>query len=442
VLLHQFHDILPGSSIAWVHREAEAEYARVAKELEALTAEAIAALGGGEARVFNTSPYARAEVVRTLEGAPAYVRVPASGSAPLTAAEQPPQPVTVDGRVLDNGLVRVEVGEDGTLASVRDLRADREVLADRGNLLRLHTDLPNYWDAWDIDKHYRNRYTDLLEAESVTVVETDPLIGAIRVERSFGKGSTITQTITLRAGSPRIDFETDIDWHEAEKILKAGFPVDIRAPHSSAEIQFGHIQRPTHTNTSWEAARFEVSGHRWVHIAEPGYGVAVINDSTYGHDVTRTVREDGGTTTRISLSLVRAPRVPDPEADQGRHRFAYALLPGASIDDAVAEGYALNLPLRVADSAGAPEPVVSVAGEGVTVEAVKLADDASGDVVVRLYESRGGRAQGVLRTGFPVAGAQVTDLLERRLEDADVVDGGVPVTLRPFQILTLRLRRS
>jgi alpha-mannosidase len=410
--------------------------------LEALTAEAIAALGGGGARVFNTSPYARAEVVRTPEGAPAYVRVPASGSAPLTAAEQPPQPVTVDGRVLDNGLVRVEVGEDGTLASVRDLRANREVLADRGNLLRLHTDLPNYWDAWDIDKHYRNRYTDLLEAESVTVVETDPLIGAIRVERSFGKGSTITQTITLRAGSPRIDFETDIDWHEAEKILKAGFPVDIRAPHSSAEIQFGHIQRPTHTNTSWEAARFEVSGHRWVHIAEPGYGVAVINDSTYGHDVTRTVREDGGTTTRISLSLVRAPRVPDPEADQGRHRFAYALLPGASIDDAVAEGYALNLPLRVADSAGAPEPVVSVAGEGVTVEAVKLADDASGDVVVRLYESRGGRAQGVLRTGFPVAGAQVTDLLERRLEDADVVDGGVPVTLRPFQILTLRLRRS
>ncbi|MFI6560544.1 alpha-mannosidase [Streptomyces sp. NPDC050534] len=441
VLLHQFHDILPGSSIAWVHREAEAEYARVAGELEALTAEAIAALGGGGARVFNTSPYARTEVVRTSEGAPAYVHVPASGSAPLAAAE-PPQPVTVDGRVLDNGLVRVEVAEDGTLSSVFDLRARREVLAERGNLLRLHTDLPNYWDAWDIDKHYKNRYTDLLEAEAVTVTEADPLVASIRVERSFGKGSKITQTITLRAGSPRIDFATDIDWHEAEKILKAGFPVDVRAPHSSAEIQFGHIQRPTHTNTSWEAARFEVSGHRWVHIAEPGYGVAVINDSTYGHDVSRTVREDGGTTTRVSLSLVRAPRVPDPEADQGRHHFVYSLLPGASIEDAVAEGYALNLPLRVADAAGAPEPVVSVDGEGVTVEAVKLADDASGDVVVRLYESRGGRGQGVLRTGFPLAGAQVTDLLERRLEDAEVADGGVPVTLRPFQILTLRLRRG
>ncbi|MGW2071875.1 alpha-mannosidase [Streptomyces sp. NPDC001953] len=442
VLLHQFHDILPGSSIAWVHREAEAEYARVAAELEELTAEAVAALGGGGPRVFNTSPYPRAEVIRTPEGGTAYVEVPAGASAPLTGGSGPAA-VTAGENVLDNGLVRVEVAEDGTLSSVRDLRADREVLADPGNLLRLHTDLPNYWDAWDIDKHYRNRYTDLLEADSVTVVENDPLLGAIRVERTFGTGSRITQTITLRAGSPRVDFETEIDWHETEKILKAAFPVDIRAAHSSAEIQFGHIQRPTHTNTTWEAARFEVSGHRWVHIGEPGYGVAVINDSTYGHDVTRTVRDDGGTTTTVRLSLVRAPRVPDPEADQGRHRFTYSLLPGASIEDAVAEGYALNLPLRVADSAGAPEPVVSVEGDGVTVEAVKLADDASGDVVVRLYESRGGRAQGVLRTGFALAGARVTDLLERPLEDAERdADGGVRVVLRPFQILTLRLERA
>ncbi|MFI2436161.1 alpha-mannosidase [Streptomyces sp. NPDC018693] len=448
VLLHQFHDILPGSSIAWVHREAEAEYARVAKELEALTAEAITALGPGSgaggSRVFNTSPYDRAEVVRTPEGAPVYTEVPANGSAPLAGGAEPPRPVIVtEGRVLDNGLVRIQVAGDGTLSSVYDLRADREVLADPGNLLRLHTDLPNNWDAWDIDKHYKNRWTDLLDAESVTVVEEDPLIGAIRVERAFGKGSRITQTITVRAGSPRVDIVTDIDWHETEKILKAAFPVDIRAPHSSAEIQFGHVQRPTHTNTTWEAARFEVSGHRWVHIGEPGYGFAVLNDSTYGHDVSRTVREDGGTTTTVRLSLVRAPRVPDPEADQGRHRFTYALLPGASIEDAVAEGYALNLPLRLADAAGAPEPVVSVDGEGVTIEAVKLADDRSGDVVVRLYESRGGRARGTLRTGFPLVGAEVTDLLERRLEDAELDgDRGVPVTLRPFQILTLRLRRA
>ncbi|MCM1973254.1 glycoside hydrolase family 38 C-terminal domain-containing protein [Streptomyces sp. G1] len=441
VLLHQFHDILPGSSIAWVHREAEAEYARVAEESEALTAEALAALGAGEGRVFNTSPCERREVVHRPDGSAALVRVPANGSAPLTPVA-PQHPVTVEERVLDNGLVRVELADDGTLASVLDRRAGREVLAGKGNLLRLHTDLPNYWDAWDVDKHYQHRYTDLLETTRITVVEQDPLIGAIRVVRTFGNGSTITQTVTLRADSPRIDFATDLDWHEAEKFLKAGFPIDIRAPHSSAEIQFGHVQRPTHTNTTWEAARFEVSGHRWVHVGEPGYGVAVINDSTYGHDVSRTVREDGGTTTTVRLSLVRAPRVPDPEADQGRHRFTYALLPGADIADAVAEGYALNLPLRLADAAAPPAPVVAVDGDGITVEAVKLADDRSGDVVVRLYESRGGRARGTLRPGFRTARAHITDLLERPLSEAALADGAVPLELRPFQILTLRLARS
>ena len=443
VLLHQFHDILPGSSIAWVHREAEAEYARVARELEALTGDALSALGSGQPYVFNTSPRARAEVVTGPDGAPVYTEVPASGSAPIGTGAAP-RPVSATGRTLDNGLVRVTVADDGTLASVHDLVAGREVLAAPGNRLRLHSDLPNHWDAWDIDKHYRNRFTDLLDTESVTVVETGPLVGAVRVERAFGKGSRIVQTVTVRAGSRRVDVQTEIDWHEAEKILKAAFPVDVRADRSTAEIQFGHVHRPTHTNTSWEAARFEVYGHRWVHVGEPGYGVAVINDSTYGHDVTRTTRDDGGTTTTVRLSLVRAPRVPDPEADQGTHRFTYALLPGATVEDAIAEGYALNLPLRVAEAAGSIEPLVSSDNPAVTVEAVKLADDRSGDVVLRLYECLGGRAKATLRMGFPLAGAQVTDLLERPLPDEPVavVDGGVALALRPFQILTLRLSRA
>ncbi|WP_197363194.1 alpha-mannosidase, partial [Streptomyces clavuligerus] len=447
VLLHQFHDILPGSSIAWVHREAEAEYARVAAELEELTGRALTALGPGGPRVFNTSPYDRAEVVRTPDG-PVYTEVPAGGSAPLGAAPAGPRPVTAGDGVLDNGLVRVEFAPDGTLASVRDLTAGREVLAGPGNLLRLHSDLPNRWDAWDVDRHYQNRWTDLTAADAVTVTERGPLIGAVRVERSFGRGSRIVQTVTVRAGSRRIDVETEIDWHESEKLLKAAFPVDLRTGHSTAEIQFGHVERPLHTNTSWEAARFEVFQHRWVHIGEPGrpgYGVAVINDATYGHDVTRTTREDGGTTTTVRLSLVRAPRVPDPGADQGRHRFVYALLPGATVADAVAEGYALNLPLRVAPAGDPGEPVVSSGHPAVTVEAVKLADDGSGDVVVRLYESLGGRAGTVLRTGFPVASAVVTDLLERPLGEeppALAEGGGVRVALRPFQILTLRLSRA
>ena len=368
------------------------------------------------------------------------MEVPASGSAPLTDAE-PAQPVTVNGsgprqRSGPGTRSRRTAPCPPSTICGRTARCS----ADKGNLLRLHTDLPNYWDAWDIDKHYKNRFTDLLDADVRRRSSRRTPCSARSASAVLRQGLDASpRRSPLRADSPRIDFETEIDWHEAEKILKAGFPVDVRAAHSSAEIQFGHVQRPTHTNTSWEAARFEVSGHRWVHVGEPGYGVAVINDSTYGHDVSRTVREDGGTTTTVRLSLVRAPRIPDPEADQGKHRFTYSLLPGATIGDAVAEGYALNLPLRVADAAGAPEPVVSVDGDGVTVEAVKLADDASGDVVVRLYESRGGRARGVLRTGFPLAGAQVTDLLERPLSEAATDGDGVAVTLRPFEVLTLRL---
>lgn len=222
VLLHQFHDILPGSSIAWVHREAEATYARVKEELEGIIGDAARVLSGtAEAQptawVLNAGPRARTEVVAVpaelaspggvgqplANGSVAvYATVPASGAAPLITA-QPLLPVTVTDRVLDNGLVRVTLDDDGLFASVRDLEADREVLApgERGNLLRLHTDLPNEWDAWDIDRHYKRQYTDLTAVDSITVAESGPLLGAIRVTRSFGE-STITQIIRLRAGSP------------------------------------------------------------------------------------------------------------------------------------------------------------------------------------------------------------------------------------------------
>jgi alpha-mannosidase len=459
VLLNQFHDILPGSSIAWVYREAEATYAQAHADLRRIIETAVAALPGGG--VFNTSPRARAEVVtmpRELaagldaqelgDGTSAvYTEVPASGTAPLGGSEAP-APVTVTpGRVIDNGLVRVAVDDAGLLTSVRDLVAGREVLAPgtRGNLLQLHTDFPNHWDAWDIDRHYRRRHTDLTGADAVTVVESGPLVASVRVERSFGD-SRITQVISVTAGSAAVRVDTEIDWHERERILKAAFPLDVHADRSAAEIQFGHVFRPTHSNTSWEAARYEICCHRWIHVAEPGYGVALINDSTYGHDVTRTTRTDGGTTTTARFSLVRAPRSPDPEADQGRHRMTYTLLPGATVADAVAAGYALNLPLRVTASVpgAVPAPLVSLDGDAAAIEAVKLADDRSGDVVVRLYESLGGRADTRLRASFPVAGAEVTDLLERPVSPPVEVapDGSVAVSLRPFQVLTLRLRRE
>ena len=242
--------------------------------------------------------------------------------------------------------------------------------------------------------------------------------------------------------------DTEVDWHEVETFLKAAFPLDVRADLSSSETQFGYVQRATDTNTSWEVARFEICAHRYLHVGEPGYGVAVVNDSTYGHDVTRAVRPDGGTTTTVRLSLLRAPRFPDPETDQGYHRLRYGLVVGAGLLEATREGHWLNLPERTVPGDTAVAPLVSVDDDGLVVSAVKLADDAdgdpAGDVVVRVYEALGGRGNGRLTVGFPVSAVTATDLLERPLEDGRLAvdaEGRVQLTLRPFQILTLRIAR-
>ncbi|MEV0253612.1 glycoside hydrolase family 38 C-terminal domain-containing protein [Streptomyces sp. NPDC050732] len=441
VLLHQFHDILPGSSIAWVHREARDTYERVLAELDELTASAVRSLGAGGPAALNASPYARSEVVDPGDGTLVRVDVPALGTRSLDAdrgaGTGAVAHTTGDTILLTNEHLSVTVDAAGLLASVTDLDEGREVLAAPGNLLQLHPDHPTHYDAWDLDKHYRRRHTDLTDAESVELVEDGPLRVAVRVVRAFG-GSRITQEIRLAAGSRRVDVVTEVDWRESEKVLKAAFPLDVHAERSAAEIQFGHVHRPTHANTGWDAARYEICAHRWLRVAEEGYGVAVLNDSTYGHDVTRTEHE-GTLGTTVRLTLLRAPHSPDPETDQGTHRFTYALLPGATTGDAVAEGLALNLPLRVADAPVLP-PLVSVDHPAVTVESVKLADDRSGDVVVRLYESRGGRAAATLGTSFPVARAEVTDLLERPLHEAATGEAGLALALRPFQIVTLRLR--
>lgn len=438
VLLHQFHDILPGSSIAWVHREARETYGRVREELRGITLAAQTALAGRgeEELVFNCAPHARRGV-------------PAGGAGRPVAAGQP---VTVEsraggGQVLANGRLRVEVDGRGLIVSAYDLEAGREAVAPgaAANLLQIHPDFPNMWDAWDIDAFYRNKVTDLVEVDALEVAEAGAPSATVRVTRSFGS-STVIQAVTLRAGAKTVDIVTDVDWHETEKFLKVAFPLDVKAERSASETQFGHVYRATHTNTSWEAAKFEICAHRWIHVEEPGWGVAVLNDSTYGHDVTRDVRADGGQTTTVRLSLLRAPRYPDPETDQGAHTLSFSLAPGAGIGDAVREGHGLNLPERVLRGAGPVAPLVAVDNDAVVVESVKLAEDRGGDVVVRLYESRGGRANATLAAGFPLSAAVESDLLERPLEGSAVAapspDGTVALTLRPFQILTLRLHRA
>ncbi|WP_016905602.1 alpha-mannosidase [Streptomyces xiaopingdaonensis] len=442
VLLHQFHDILPGSSIAWVHREAERTYAAVADELTGIIEEAQRALAGepgagaGEL-VFNSAPHTRRGV---LPGAAAPA-APAEGAVTVTERE-------AGGLVLDNGRLRVALDARGLVVSAYDIPSEREAVApgQAANLLQIHPDFPNMWDAWDVDEFYRNSVTDLTAADDVTVVTEGPESASVRVTRSFG-GSRATQTLTLDAGSGRLDVDTEVDWQETEKFLKVAFPLDVHTDRYASETQYGHFFRPTHTNTSWDAAKFEACNHRFVHLEEPGWGVGLVTASTYGHDVTRTVRaHDHGTTTTVRLSLLRAPRFPDPHTDQGVHRFRYALVPGASVGDAVREGWSLNLPARTVRGGGEVAPLVTVDDDAVVLTAVKLADDGSGDVVARFHESHGGRTAVRLRPGFEVARVDACDLLERPLaaprEHTVDEDGTVALTLRPFELVTLRLTRT
>jgi alpha-mannosidase len=432
VLLQQFHDILPGSSIAWVHHDAERNYAAIAERAERLVADAARALvGEGDQTIaLNAAPQAR-EGVPALGGARAR-----SDAGEVTAAEEGGD------FALNNGLLRVVIDSTGQIASLVDAASGREAIApgDRGNRLQLHRDIPNQWDAWDVDEHYRRTVRELDEVDEIRL-ESKPEEAAVVVVRTFGT-SRIEQRLALAAGSPSLEITSTVDWHEKQKLLKLGFGFDVHAERSASETQFGHVFRPTHVNTSWEFARFEICAHRFLYVDEPGYGVAVTNDSTYGHDVTRRTRPDGGTTTTVRQSLLRAPLYPDPEADQGRHVLRTTVRPCSSIAGAIEEGYRTNLPLRQVRGGRGVEPLLVVSHPAVVVEAVKLAEDGSGDLVVRLYESWGGRARTSVTANADVSSVQATDLLERPLADAATAPGAsIDLELRPFQIVTLRFTR-
>ncbi|MEJ1090479.1 alpha-mannosidase [Microbacterium istanbulense] len=426
VLLHEFHDILPGTSIAWVHREAVTALEDVIARARAISDAARRSLAG--------------------DGDLELVFTPASvaGPAPLGAAVAAPAEgaVTLDadgaGFILANDLVRVHLTTDGLIDSAVDLATGRDAVAPGkvANLLQLHQDFPNMWDAWDIDKYYRNRVTDLRDVTAIDARITDAGAAEVIIERAFSE-STIRQTLTLAPGERTLHIVNDIDWHETEKLLKLAFPLDIQAAHTEAETQFGYQARVTHVNTSWEAAKFETSMHRFVLVREEGFGVALINDSIYGYDTTRDADDDAVTTT-VRLSLLRAPRFPDPDTDHGRHVIATGLVIGAGPAEATRAGIELNTPATVLRGAHEVAPLVAVHGDGIVVSGVKLADDGSGDVIVRLYEALGRRAAGTLEIDFDHRDVREVSLIEDDLDDART---GTDLALRPFEVRTLRIAR-
>jgi alpha-mannosidase len=432
LLLQQFHDIIPGSSIAWVAADAEAAHARIAARLEAILAEVFATIAPTAVSVANAATHARREVM-LVDGTPTMVEVPGSAIAVVTAASPVDHPVVITERSMNNGLISVSWNLDGEIISIIDVARGRQLLpAGQRITLELAPDHPVEYDAWDLESWTRSLGSAIASATSCDLTTRHPLLAELVVRRDFGT-SSLTQTYTMRANSARLDIAFDIDWHEDEKLLSLMVPVDVHAHEASCDIQFGHVKRPTHTSSSWDAAKFEVCAHRFVDLSEPSFGVAVLNDGRYGHGV-----QEGG----VRVSLLRAAKYPDPDADHGRHAVTISVLPhGPGLHDVLHEAEALNLPLRLVTgrATAAPRPMVTLDQRGVQISSVKQSDDGSGDLIVRLYEACGDRATVTVRTARPIRGALRCNLLEEATDGVECSDGIVSLTMQPFELVTLRL---
>ncbi|MBI1756050.1 MAG: alpha-mannosidase, partial [Fimbriimonas ginsengisoli] len=303
-------------------------------------------------------------------------------------------------------------------------------------LFQLFEDQPLFWSAWDIDPYALETGRDLVRSESFEIVERGPVRVAAEVVKKFG-ASHIRQRISL-GPTPGIRFDTEIEWHEENQLLKVAFPVNVHSSRATFDIQFGNVERPTHQNTSWDLARFEVCAHKWVDLSEGDQGVALINDCKYGHDVVGNV---------MRLTLLRAPKAPDPICDMGRHRFTYVLLPhfgGVAYGGVVAAGYAVNTPLRHASLAphrgvdGALPMLAACDDRNVVVETVKRSEDGRA-IIVRLYECHNSRGRAELSCARPIRRAALCDLEENELAELEIVEGGVRFAYKPFEILTILL---
>uniref|UniRef100_A0A4W6DHV0 Alpha-mannosidase 2C1 n=1 Tax=Lates calcarifer TaxID=8187 RepID=A0A4W6DHV0_LATCA len=433
LLLNQFHDVIPGSCIEMVVEDALRYYEDIRTDGTALLHDAFGALGskGNSAGVFNSLPWERHEVIETKHGF----------GKPYLDTLDTYNNYVADGTILmENGILRTVVNKDGTLASLCLINANREAIYDgcHGNQFVMFDDVPLYWDAWDVmDYHLQTRKPVLEVVQPAHVVSSGGLRGSVDFTLRISDKSTVTQEIIMDAMCPYIKFNTEVKWAESHRLLKVEFPVRVHSPNATYEIQFGHLQRPTHRNTSWDWARFEVWGHKWADLSEHNFGVALLNDCKYGYSVHKNT---------MTLSLLRAPKAPDANADMGIHHFTYAIMPhsGSFQDASVIQcAYNLNFPLRLIQCSPdtVPWSAFSVSSEAVILETVKQAEEQKGALVVRLYESHGSSVTATLHTTLPVREAFHCDLLERQdpTQPADITSQGLTLKFSPFQIVSLLL---
>lgn len=438
-LLNQFHDILPGSSIGRVYEEAAARHARVLTDARDMRDAACGALtGGGEgATWFNSLSWERRALVKTGQGYATAV-IPPMGWTSALDSSLPEHPVSAKrearGIRLSNGLLSVLIDARGALAECLDARG-RSRTGGPANDLRLYKDVPRRFDAWDVDSNYALSPVALPDAECVKLAEETPWRCTVSVSRRLTERSTLTQRISLDAGRTRIDFATHVDWHDHHRLLKVAFPTGIHADEGVNEIQFGFVRRPTHRSRPYDADRFEVCNHRYTALCDEARGAAVLNDSKYGVSMLGD---------EISLSLLRGPTSPDPNADQGEHDFVYSYFvwdgPFAACD-VVREGYELNVPVTRAPGRAEAASLMSIDAPNVVIDTVKAAEDGSGDVIIRLYESKHAPCDARLTLNLPHSAVFEADMLENPGTALEETCGGIPLAFRGFEIKTLRVKR-
>ncbi|WP_349947643.1 alpha-mannosidase [Lacrimispora sp. BS-2] len=467
ILLNQFHDILPGTSIHQVYEVTKREYEELEETGSKLVKKGMEVLadGGNAITVFNTLGFDRDDLLHLPKGMKgvlkdregniypvqelqdcsiAYVKgIPSKGLKSFETereeasgcARETGSPFVRKGNQLETPYYIVKLDENGLFASVYDKKNKREVLKEgtKGNLFRMYEDKPIYYDNWDIDIYHTEKSWDVTELSHMVWKEEGPVCIVLEMERPVSK-SLIRQKIYFYGNSPRIDFETYVDWKEHQHLLKVHFPVDIHSDEASFDIQFGNLTRKVHTNTSWDMARFESCGQKWMDFSEGHYGVSLLNDCKYGHSVKDSV---------MGLTLIKSGIEPNPVTDQEEHLFTYSLYPHAGNlreCDVVKEGYKLNVPLLFLEAGepGRQESLLQVDASNVMVETVKEAENGEG-MIIRMYEYENAKTHATLTLGMGKRIKRVYEcnLLEtREREVTEHRSQEFEFVIKPFEIKT------
>ncbi len=467
LLTHQFHDILPGSSMREVYDDAHIFYGQMEEIASQVTEGSLRKMARQAPgyTVLNELACDRSGLVALpgfdgqtqrliapdgtelpVQGNLAYVQaVPAMGAVYLqtearqTPAQAEPCVTMPQENVLESDHYRLELNAAGQITQLYDKDLDCQVLAQgqRGNVLQLFEDKPLDYDAWDIDMYYWQKMQEVTDLVSRQVTENGPVRMVLRQQWRISK-SCITQDMILYKHSRRIDFKTHVDWQESQKLLKVAFPVDIRTTYATYDIQYGNIRRANNSNSSWERAKFEVVGHRFADLSEYGCGVSLLNDCKYGYDVHQNV---------MRLSLLKAGIFPDPEADKGEHDFTYALYPhqGGFVEGGTVQAASdLNQPLTAVAGAlalpAAGGSTVSITGVAAELDACKLSEDGK-SIVIRFHEYAGAKGTARVSFGFPVKEVCQCDLMERPAHTAEALrDNSTAIKLRPYEVVTLLVK--